>query len=190
MARFNLPFREHFDRVGAAWASLSDRERRLLALVGVALLLTVAALGFGSLRKGIERRQAAIVAKKASMEQIGQLAAGFREAEQARARMESRLKGTPVRLFSYLEDIAKKKEIALGDMQDRGSDSIGDGITRSTVEVSFARIDLPSLTAFLNEIEKSPQLVKVEKLRVRGRNDDPNLLDATVTVTTYSLSKG
>jgi hypothetical protein len=74
-------------------------------------------------------------------------------------------------------------------MQDRGNDSLGEGITRSTVEVSFAKIDLRSLTRFLNEIEKSQQLVKVEKLRVRSRNDDPDTLDAQITISTYSLAR-
>ena len=187
---FSLPFRSHFDRLGGAWVSLSDRERRLLALVGLALVLFVTALAFTSLRKGIADREAAVVRKQMSMQQIGALASGFSEAERARSRMEARIKGTPVRLFSYLEDIATRQQITLGDMQDRGSDSLGEGISRSTVEVGFARIDLPSLTGFLNEIEKSPQLEKVEKLRVRGRDDDPNVVDANVTVTTYSLSQG
>lgn len=192
MARLSLrlPFRNQLDRAGTAWASLSDRERRLLALVGLALVLFVIALSFTSLRRSIADREAAVARKEMSMEQIGALASGFAEAERARSRMEARIKGTPVRLFSYLEEIATRKDITLGDMQDRGSDSLGEGISRSTVEVGFARIDLPSLTGFLNEIEKSPQLVKVEKLRVRGRDDDPNLVDASVTVTTYSLSQG
>lgn len=190
MPKFSLPFRSQFDRLGTAWASLSDRERRILALMAVATVLFVAALGFTSLRKSIGSREAAIASKTQSMERIGRLADGYREAEQARQRMEARIKGNPVRLFSYLEDVAKKQQITLGDMQDRGTDSVGEGISRSTVEVSFARIDLRSLTAFLNEIEKSQHLVKVEKLRMRGRTDDPNSLDAAVTVSTYSLSKG
>ncbi|WP_373045547.1 type II secretion system protein GspM [Vulgatibacter sp.] len=190
MARISLPFKDQFERLSAAWASLSHRERRMLGLMAAAAAVFVVALGFTSLRKNINTREAAIATKTQSMEQVVQLAEGYREAEQARQRIEARIKGTPVRLFSYLEELAKKQELSLGDMQDRGTDSVGDGISRSTVEVSFARIDLRSLTGFLNEIEKSQQLVKVEKLRVRGRSDDPNALDAAVTVSTYSLSKG
>jgi len=190
MARISLPFRSQFERLAEAWASLSLRERRLIALMAVAAVVFVGALGFNALRRNIAVREANIALKKQQMEQIGVLAEGYREAEMARQRIEARIKGTPVRLFSYLEDLAKKQQITLGDMQDRGTDTIGDGITRNTVEVSFARIDLRSLTAFLNEIEKSQQLVKVEKLRMRGRSDDPNALDAAVTVSTYSLSKG
>jgi type II secretory pathway component PulM len=190
MAKISLPFRSQFERLGAAWASLSHRERRMLGLMALAAVLFVAALGFTSMRRAINAHESSIAYKRSTMERVAVLAEGYREAEVARQRIESRIKGTPVRLFSYLEDLAKKQNIELGDMQDRGSDSAGEGITRSTVEVSFARIDLRSLTGFLNAIEKSQQLVKVEKLRMRGRSDDPNSLDATITVSTYSLAKG
>jgi type II secretory pathway component PulM len=190
MAKFSLPFQSQFERVGAAWQSLSLRERRMLALMAAAAVLFVVALGLTSVRKSIAARESAIAYKTETLQRVGVLANGYREAEVARQRIESRIKGTPVRLFTYLEDLAKKENIELGDMQDRGSDAAGEGITRSTVEVSFARIDLKSLTGFLNAIEKSQQLVKVEKLRVRGRSDDSNTLDANVTVSTYSLSKG
>jgi len=190
MAKISLPFQSQFERASTAWQSLSLRERRMIALLAIAAAVFVVAIGFTSMRKAIGAREDAIAFKRQSMERVGLLADGYREAEVARQRIESRISGTPVRLFSYLEDLAKRQNIAVGDMQDRGSDSAGEGITRSTVEVSFARIDLKSLTGFLNAIEKSQQLVKVEKLRVRGRNDDPNALDASVTVSTYSLSKG
>lgn len=185
-----LPFQPLFGRIADAWSNLSDRERRLLALMAVALVLFLAAMGFSSMRRTIAQRQASIESKELSMQQIGFLAEGYSEAEAARARIEARIRGTPVRLFSYLDDLARKQNLSLGDMQDRGSDKLGDGITRSTVEVSFARIDLRTLTGFVNEIEKSRQLVKVEKLRVRSRTDDPNLVDASITVSTYSLNKG
>lgn len=189
MARISMPFAPLLEQASTTWNGLSQRERRLLGMMAAAFAIFVLAIGFTSLRKSMASHEASLERKRLSMEQVTALANTYRDAEAARSRIESRIKGTPVRLFSYLEDIAKKRDITLGDMQDRGSDSVGDGISRSTVEVSFAKVDLRSLTAFLNEIEKSQQLVKVEKLRVRGRTDDPNLLDAQVTVSTYSLAK-
>lgn len=189
MARISMPFASQIEQASHAWSGLSQRERRLLGLMAAALAIFVVFLGFNGLRKSMNAHEASLEHKRMSMERVMALANTYREAEAARGRIEARIKGNPVRLFSYLEDIAKKRDITLGDMQDRGSDSLGEGISRSTVEVSFAKIDLRSLTAFLNDIEKSQQLVKVEKLRVRGRTDDPNLLDAQVTVSTYSLAK-
>ncbi|AKU91330.1 type II secretion system protein GspM [Vulgatibacter incomptus] len=184
-----LPFQSAIDKATQSWSSLSLRERRMLALLFSAFVVTVLFMGFASMRKSMAQHDESIAEKRLQLQKVAVLAAGFREAELARTRIESRIRGTPVRLFSYLEDIAKKQSLAIGDMQDRGSDSAGDGIQRSTVEVSFAQIDLKSLINFLNEIEKSPHLVKIEKLRVRHRNDNPDLLDANFTVSTYQLTQ-
>lgn len=189
MARISLPFKPLFERAASAWAGLSLRERRMIGLLGAAFAATLLIVGITAVRRNIATHEANIESKRVAMEKVAALAETYREAEAARGRIEARIKGTPVRLFSYLEEIAKRQNLALGDMQDRGSDTVGEGISRSTVEVSFANIDLRSLTAFLNEIEKSQQLVKVEKLRVRGRDDNPQQLDAQVTVSTYSLGK-
>jgi len=187
MAR--LPFQSTIDRARESWSSLSLRERRMLSLLFAAFVVTVVAMGFGSMRKDIASRQARIAEKQMQIQKVAVLASGYREAELARSRMESRIRGTPVRLFSYLEDISRRQSLALGDMQDRGTDAAGEGIERSTVELSFAQIELRKLVEFLNEIEKSPHLVKVEKLRVRHRNDNPDLLDVNLTVSTYQLAK-
>lgn len=184
-----LPFQSAIDRARESWVALSLRERRMLTTLFAALVVAVVAMGFGSMRKDIAARHARIADKQMQIQKVAVLAAGYRDAEMARSRIESRIRGTPVRLFSYLEDISKRQNLALGDMQDRGTDPAGDGIQRSTVELSFAQIDLRKLTDFLNEIEKSPHLVKVEKLRVRHRNDNPDLLDVNLTVSTYQLGQ-
>jgi len=175
------------DRLSAAWSGLTERERRLVSILGVALVLTVVALGLTSFRKSIEQREQAIAQKQIAIQEVAKLSATYRQAEALRNQIENRLRGTPVRLFSYLEDTAKKQNVAIGDMQDRGSDN-RDGVVRSTVEVSFAAVELRPLLRFVNEIEKSPRWVKVERIRVRRRNDDPDRLDVTLTVSTYHLA--
>lgn len=189
MAKLTLPFQDAFGKVGEAWASLSDRERRMLSLLFGAFLVTAIALGFLSAHRAVTTHRNGLAEKRMAMTKVEILASGYSQAEAARKRIEARMKGPPVRLFSYLEDLGKKQGVTIGDMQDRGNSAAGEGVERSTVEVSFARIDLLKLTAFINEIEKSKHLVKVEKLRFRTRNDDPNLLDASLTVSTYQLAE-
>ncbi len=190
MARIpiGLPFKGLASRAGEAWAGLSARERRLLGLVVIAVTVSALFTVGMATRRTIVNRQQSLEEKELAMQKVALLATSYREAEAARQRIESRIKGQPVRLFSYLEELAKKENLAIGDMQDRGTDTVGPGITRSVVEVNFAHIDMRSLVAFLNSIEKSPHLVKVEKLRLRTRNDDPDTLDATLTVSTYQLT--
>jgi len=183
-----LPFQGAIESARHGWEGLSLRERRMLLLMFAAFVITVVVLAFGSIRKDIATRTASIADKEMQLQKVAILAGGYRDAEVERTKIESRLRGTPVRLFSYLEDISKRQNLQIGDMQDRGTDPAGEGVQRSTVEVSFAQIDLKSLVNFLNEIERNPRLVKVERLRVRHRNDDPDLLDVNLTVSTYQLT--
>lgn len=189
MTKLTLPLQDALGKAGEAWASLSARERRMLSLLAAAFLVAAVALGGLSVRRAIVSRESSLDEKRTAMTKVDILAAGYAQAEAARARIEARIKGPPVRLFSYLEDLGRKQGVTIGDMQDRGNTAAGEGVQRATVEVNFARIDLLKLTAFVNEVEKSQHLVKVEKLRLRTRNDDPNLLDATLTVSTYQLTQ-
>lgn len=180
-------FSDLVDRLSGVWTGFTDRERKLVSLLGIALVLTVVALGITSFRTSLESKREAIAQKELIIQEVAKLSATYRQAEAVRNQIESRLRGAPVRLFSYLEETAKKQNMDIGDMQDRGNDT-RDGVVRSTVEVSFASIELKPLLRFINEIEKSPRVVKVEKLRIRHRNDDPDRLDVSLTVSTYNLA--
>ena len=72
-------------------------------------------------------------------------------------------------------------------MQDRGSTAGSDKISESIVEFDLNKLTLDKLTNFLNAIEHGPHLVKVKKVRIRTRLDDPNSVDASLTVATYSM---
>lgn len=189
MGRFIAPLRELIQRGLQAWASLSQRERRMVSLLFVAFVLTGAILGIGSVRKNLASRSEVVAAKELAMQRVLILSSGFQEAEAARKQMEGRLRGNPVRLFSYLEDVARKQKVTIGDMQDRGNDNQGEGVVRSTVEATFSQMNLRSLVRFLNEIERNPRLVKIERVRIRPRSDDPEALDVTLTVSTYHLAE-
>lgn len=186
MKRFAF-FTDLLDRLSGVWSGFTDRERKLVSLLGVAMVLTFVALGITSFRKSLETRRAMIAQKETIIQEVAKLSATYRQAETLRNQIENRLRGTPVRLFSYLEETAKKQNIEIGDMRDRGNDS-SDGVVRSTVELSFAAIELKPLLRFVNEIEKSPRVVKVEKIRIRHRNDDPERLDVNLTISTYHLA--
>jgi len=53
------------------------------------------------------------------------------------------------------------------------------------VEVNLARIDLPRLARLLEALERGPGVVRVRKLRVSTRGDDPALVDVTLQVSTW-----
>ena len=179
-------FREALASAEQYLTRLSARER---LLVGVAAATFVAAtIGIGSLgvSRAIRRREGSIEAKTKALAEISNLASTYRERDLRRRQLEERLK-TPVKLFTFIDDISKQQGVEIGDMQDRGSTTGSDKISESIVEFDLNKLTLDKLTNFLNAIEHGPHLVKVKKVRIRTRLDDPNSVDASLTVATYSM---
>ncbi len=165
---------------------LSTRERVMVSGMGgafVVLILSLVSLGFS---RAIHRRQVSIEDKTKALGQIGALASTYRERDAHRRQLEERLR-VPVKLFTYIDDLSKKQGIEIGDMQDRGTTTGPDKISESVVEFDLSKLTLDKLTAFLNAIERGPHLVKVKKIRLRTRLDDPNAVDVSLTVATYSI---
>lgn len=176
---------ELFAEVGSYLQKLSPRERLLVGLTAgaaVLLLLFFSGLGFVS---AVHRHQLAIENKTKALREISQLAGSYAERSRSRQQLEQRLKNK-VALFTFIDEVSKKKHIEIGDMQDRGNTVGQDKITESTVELDLTKVTLDRLTAFLKALEHDPRLIRVKKIRVRGRIDDPNSVDASLTISAYS----
>ncbi len=165
---------------------LSPRERLLVALAAATFLMgtiTLSVLGFSH---AVRRREVSIETKTKALSEIGTLAATYRERAATRRQLEERLRA-PVKLFTFIDDVSKKQGVEIGDMQDRGTTAGPDKINESIVDFDLNKLTLDKLSGFLNAIEHGPHLVKVKKIRLRTRLDDPNSVDASLTVATYSL---
>jgi general secretion pathway protein M len=54
--------------------------------------------------------------------------------------------------------------------------------------VNLARIELQKLAALLQSLERGGGVVKVRRIRLTTRSDDPALVDVTLVVSTYQLT--
>lgn len=171
----------------AAFGRLSSRERGMIGLAAGLVIFFVVVLTSVSISHSLTRREARIKTKITQLEEITHLTGGYRFAEQQRSDLENRLRGNQIRLFTFLDELAKKQGVEIGGMNDRGAQPFGDSkITESSVEVNFMRISLDKLVRFLAEVESGAGLVKVTRLQIRPRTDQP-VIDASLIVTTYQL---
>lgn len=171
----------------AAFNRLQGRERRLVLLGGGGALLLLLLIISISISSNLSRREARIKTKLTQLEEVYKLTGGYRTAEAERMQLEQRLRGNQVRLFSLLEQLATKQGLDIGGMNDKGNRPVGETkISESSVEVTFTRIPLEKLVRFLTEVESSAGLVKITKLQIRPRGDEP-VIDAWLVVSTYSL---
>jgi general secretion pathway protein M len=171
-----------------AWfGQLSARERTLVSLAGAAVAVFTVFLVATGVSHGISAREARIGDKTRIMAQIGKLATGYRAAQAERQAMEARLKGQQVPLMSHIAQTGATLGVDVNDLRPTGVPSETNGLVEESVEVNLARIDLGKLGRLVQALEHGAGVVKVRRLRITTRQDDPLLVDASIVVASFTL---
>ena len=173
-----------------AWFSrLAPRERVLVSAGAAAVVVFILFIGFVKTQRGIAGREANVDRKTQVLAQVGRLAQGYRQTQAEWTQLEAKLKGPPLQLMSFVSQAGQRLGIEVTDLRPGtpGTGSPTDKVVEDTVEVNLARLDLQKLAALLQALEGGPGVVKVRRLAVRTRNDDPMAVDATILIATYQL---
>jgi type II secretory pathway component PulM len=185
------------DRIRAWWAdaqawlsAASPRERRLILIAAGASLLLVVLITYASFASGIRGAEAALEEKRTDFEKISRLAAGYGALEQERQLLEARLRQSPPALMSFVDTTSRNAGVDVGGMSDRGVVAGGqNGRPRETsVEVNLGKVPLDKLIKLLSDIERSPGVVRVRRLRVRKSSENKEALDVSLTVSAWQGS--
>jgi general secretion pathway protein M len=171
-----------------AWiGKLSPRERVAVTVAAASIVLFFVWLVSHAIGVGIDEREARIELKTKALAQVGKLAEDYRRREAVRKDLETRLKGSPVALMSHISQAGATLGIQVNDLRPTTAPAEADGLREEAVEVNLARIDLTRLAALLQNLERGAGVVRVRRIRVTTRSDDPALVDATLLVATYQL---
>ena len=171
-----------------AWIrSLAPRERVMVSAAAAAVVLFSVWLASFTIGRSIDARERSIEQKTRVLSQVGKLAETYRRREAERKDLEARLKGSPVALMSHIAQAGASLGIPVNDLRPSTSPGELEGVREETVEVNLARIELTKLTALLQSLERGAGIVRVRRIRVTTRSDDPALVDATLLVATYQL---
>jgi general secretion pathway protein M len=167
-------------------AAASQRERRLIGLMAAgitAFLLMIIWVGFG---RSIRKHEDGLEEKRGYFEKVQKLSAGFGREEQERQLLETRLRQSPPALMGFVDGLAKQDGVEIGGMSDRGIRAVGDGHLReSSVEANLGKVSLDKLMRLLQDIERSPGVVRVRRLHLRKSSDNKETLDVTLTVSAW-----
>lgn len=171
-----------------AWlAKLSPRERVLVTVAALGVALFAVWLVSFQISRGVSAREARIQDKTRVLSQVGKLAEGYRRQQAERQAVETRLKGPPVQLLSFISQTGTTLGVEVTDLRPTTSPGELEGLREEAVEVNLARVDLGRLARLVQALERGPGVVKVRRLRITTRGDDPQLVDATIVVSTYQL---
>lgn len=169
------------------FASLSARERRLVAACAGAVLVFIVFItfvGFANSARSAEKRTLENLDK---LQNVQALAASFRQAESQRQAVEANLRRSDVKLITYLEEKGTAAGLEIPTMNPKGDVPIGDGkIVESSVELTLTDVPLTKLIEFLNSVEQGPGVVKVKYLRIEPRPANETLT-AWTTIATYRM---
>ena len=169
-----------------AWlATLSPRERILVTAAAFAVALFALWLVVHQIGVGVSAREARIEQKTKVMSQIGKLAEGYRRRAAERQALEARLKTSPVQLMSHISQTGATLGIQVNDLRPTGAPVEAEGLREESVEVNLARIELQKLGLLMQSLERGAGVVKVRRIRLTTRTDDPALVDATLLVSTF-----
>ena len=174
-----------------AWlAAATPREKRLLATAAAGLALFVGFVSWAAFRSAISRAESTLEEKQIDFEKISRLSAGYGQQEQERQLLEARLRQSPPALMSFVDSTAKNAGVEVGGMSDRGVISGGQSgkPKEMSVEVNLGKVPLDKLVRLLADIEHSPGVVKVRRLRLRKSFENKDLLDVSLSISAWQGS--
>lgn len=178
--------------VVAALERLSPREQVMVLFLIVAILGSV--LGFGGyfINRDLQARKLRIAAKSLQLAEIAELRGDYQRRLTEQNRLSAEVKSNQsLRILSYLEELAKKSNVELGNASERGGSATGsDQVKEEAAEVLVQNVSLDRLHEFLRQIEQGNPLVKIRQLKIKTRFDAKEMLDASITVATFKPTSG
>jgi len=173
--------------VEVRFGRLQPRERIMVSAAGAAIVLFVVLMVATRISMATTERQHRIEEKTRVLSQVGKLAEGYRRSQAERQAIESRLKAAAIPLMTHVSQTGQTFGIEVGDLRPSGTPEEVEGIVAESVEVSLPRIDPAKLGRFLQALEGGQGVVRVRRVRLATRSDDPKVVDATIVVSNYQL---
>jgi len=173
-------------RAWTAFQNLSARERLLVGSAGGILLFGL--LCFGIVMPLLSASDRVAARADAAEQQLGALVRLRREYDDVQGRLanvEQRVRSEARgNLRTTLELLASRATVKVESMEPQASPA-NDAYRETKVEVGLTGITLPQTVTYLHQIETAPQVLSVKSLRIRTRQDKPELLDVTFTVSSF-----
>ena len=170
------------------WNRMAPRERRLVGILGGAVLaVLVAVVGTLTAQRIGEIKDT----NEASREALAEIAKHKGEFLEAKARMqaqETRIGTEPPQLAADLEAAAHEVGIQIPETVDRPPVPAGKRYLEHNADVTLRQVDLLSLTKFLAKLETNRRLIVITKMNIKRAFTDVEKgvkLNVTLTATAY-----
>jgi len=172
-------------RLRALFANLAPRERLLVSGVGVLAVALVFVLVVLQLLEAGDRLDARVASAEQQLEVMTRLRREFDEVSGRLRTVEERIqKGPSGNLRTTLETLAQQASVKVESMEPQASPT-HERYRETKVEVGLREVTLAQAVTYLHQLEQTPQPLSVKALRIRTRQEKPDLLDVTFTVSSF-----
>jgi type II secretory pathway component PulM len=172
------------DKARDFWDRISPRERRLVALLGIAAPITLAIWLGLSIRDGLLAMEARNARARKALTVLADLRARgetHQKVDDAVAMM-----GTePLSLPTYLDNAAKKANFTLKSTTPHPAVT-RNGFVTNSVSAKLDDLSIEQLKTFLTEVESGSKVVAITDLDLSRDFRNREMIDVTIEVSTYS----
>jgi type II secretory pathway component PulM len=172
------------------WERLSQRERTMVAAMGVTFVLMVTLIVGFLISDGLSSMEERNTAMRQALRDLETQRDAYMRNKQKAVQLETRLGTQPIQLQGYLESAAKEAGVEIPDQSERPPAAAGKKWIERTVDLRLRAVTLDQLTKFMKAVEMGKSLVVVTQLNVRTRDDKHQQLDVEMSVSTYERDTG
>lgn len=171
---------------------LTARERMLVLVGSVAGILLMGYIISLWVNSNIESIEGTNQAMERKLETISRIQGQYEQAQNKVRQIKRKIANNRVDLVRFVSAQSQTFSLNIDSMNfisaQEGRNKNKE-VAERAVRVELKKAPLANLAKFLDAIENSGKIVKVRKLRMRPNFSEPDKLDVTATIATYSLKK-
>lgn len=173
--------REYFER-------MAPRERRLVGILGVVLLVAVFAVIGLQIKRGLMNLEESNANTRDALDRLAERAA-MQGVQRSPAELAAESIGeTSPPLGSYLEEIAKPLEITIREASERPVQN-KNGFVEKSVDVKIYGVTLSQLARFLKQVETRQPGVVTQRIYIKPYIAQREKLDVELTISAFERAK-
>jgi len=167
--------------------NLNPRERRLVGILGIILLVLVVVGIPVFVQSTIMGRRSDVADARAALDAVQAARGQLRDRQAKKDAITSRYANKAPPLAGFLEQQARAQKIDLSDSVDRPEVPIGTAkkYTERNTVVHLKKAGMLAVAKFLESIEKSGHPILVSRLQIRKRVSEPDSYDVELGVSAY-----
>jgi hypothetical protein len=178
-------FRRPISYATAEWERTSPRQRRLIQILAVTVLV-VSIVFFGWLLYDsvgtLEDENAEI---REALAMISKHRDEYLEQKTRSASQEARIGTEPPQLTADLEAAAREENVQIAEQSERPNAPAGRRYIEHDVDIKIREVDLQTLTKFLRRVETGQRLIFFTHLSIKKRYSESEKLDVEATATAF-----